>query len=213
MTQLYLIRHGEAFVNVEPIIGGMQGDKGLTPRGVAQAEKLRDRLAMGEIKADLLLASPLPRARQTAEIIAPALHLPISWDAEVQEIGVGEADGMTADEAWAKYGQPNFVDSPFLPIAPGGEDWGQFTLRVGRALDRISRQHEGKTVVIVCHGGFIDGSFQYFLSLPTISPFCQRYEFYPLNTSITHWEKVSRRGHLRWQLISYNDAHHLLENK
>ncbi|NCC33746.1 MAG: histidine phosphatase family protein, partial [Chloroflexia bacterium] len=101
MTQLYLIRHGEAWANVQPILAGMQGDKGLTPRGVKQAERLRDRLAHGELQADVLIASTLPRARQTAEIIQPALGLPIILDDEVQELRLGEADGMTNQEAWA----------------------------------------------------------------------------------------------------------------
>ena len=96
LTNLYLVRHGEAFSNVEPIIGGMHGDKGLTPLGIKQAEKLRDRLAAtGEIPADVLIGSTLPRARQTTEIIAPALGLPIIWDDDVQEMNPGEADGMT----------------------------------------------------------------------------------------------------------------------
>jgi len=82
VTHLYLIRHAEAVSNVEPIIAGMRGDTGLTAHGVAQAERLRDRLAAGEIAADVLIASTLPRAQQTAEIIAPALGLPIIWDDE-----------------------------------------------------------------------------------------------------------------------------------
>jgi len=65
VTQLYLIRHGQAFCNVENLIAGMESDVGLTPVGVAQAERLRDRLsATGEIAADVLIASTLPRARQ-----------------------------------------------------------------------------------------------------------------------------------------------------
>ena len=81
MTNLYLIRHGEAHSNVNPVIGGMKGDQGLTPLGRAQAQRLRDRLMRsGEIKADVLIASDLPRAAQTAETIAPALRLPITWD-------------------------------------------------------------------------------------------------------------------------------------
>lgn len=43
-TQLYLIRHGEAVANVEPIIGGMRGDAGLTDRGREQADLLEQRL-------------------------------------------------------------------------------------------------------------------------------------------------------------------------
>ena len=67
VTQLYLIRHGEAVSNVQPIVGGMRGDTGLTPRGAAQAERLRDRLAStGESAADILISSTLPCARETA---------------------------------------------------------------------------------------------------------------------------------------------------
>ena len=78
MTHLYLIRHGESVANVQPIVAGMRGDVGLTERGVAQADRLRERLAQGEIAADVLIASTLPRARQTAEIIAPALAYRLS---------------------------------------------------------------------------------------------------------------------------------------
>lgn len=93
-THLYLIRHGEAITNVEPIIGGMRGDTGLSSLGVRQAEALRDRLtATQEIAADLLIASTLPRARQTAEIVAPAFGLPIVWEDDVQEMRAKPAIG------------------------------------------------------------------------------------------------------------------------
>ena len=207
-THLYLVRHGEAVVNVEPIMGGMRGDTGLTPRGVAQAESLRDRLAAtGEIAADILISSTLPRARQTAEIIAPALNVPMVLDDEVQEIGVGDADGLHHEEAWARYGNPDFVNDPFHQIAPGGESWAQFMLRVAGALHRIVRDHKGKTIVLVCHGGVIDGSFAYFLNIHTRIPL--RLEFYPHNTSLTHWETYSYSGQKFWRLACYNDVAHL----
>src|SRR5215469_1024439 len=115
MTHLYLIRHGEAIANIEPIIGGMKGDAGLTPHGIKQAEALRDRLfASGEIEADTLISSTLARARQTAEIIAPALgDLPIILDDDVQVMRGGEADGMHVADFRAKYGEPNFRLEPF----------------------------------------------------------------------------------------------------
>ncbi len=69
----------------------------------------------------------------------------------------------------ATYGTPNFEQEPFRPVSPGGEGWGHFMLRVGGALDRIIREHAGKTIVIVCHGGVIDGSFLYFFQLHTLS--------------------------------------------
>lgn len=207
MTHLYLIRHGEAWGNVEPILAGMQGDKGLTPRGVAQAERLRDRLARGELQIDVLIASTLPRARQTAAIIQPALGLPIVFDDDVQELKIGEADGMTSQAAWAKFGQPDFDAQPLRRIAPGGESWPEFVLRVAAALDRITRAHAGKSIMVVCHGGVIDGSFIHFFQMPSL--LVPPTDFHTRNTSITHWEHLSRRGRAMWRLNSYNDINHL----
>lgn len=207
MTHLYLIRHGEAWSNVQPILAGMRGDKGLTPRGVAQAERLRNRLAHGELRADVLIASTLPRARQTAEVIQPAIGLPIIFDDEVHELRVGEADGMTNQEAWEIFGQPDFDASPLRPLAPGGESWGDFALRVARALTRITTEHAGKTIVVVCHGGVIDCSFIHFFQMPSLN--VPPTDFHTRNTSLTHWEQISRRGRSFWRLNSYNDAAHL----
>src|SRR5215471_866498 len=101
MTHLYLIRHAEAIAAIENTIG----DTGLTSLGITQAEHLRDRLAATrEITADVLIASTFLRAKQTAEIIAPAFGLPIIWDDEVQELRPGEAANMQVEEAWAKFG-------------------------------------------------------------------------------------------------------------
>lgn len=208
MTHLYLIRHGEAVANVQPIVAGMRGDAGLTARGVQQAERLRDRLRQtGEIAADVLIASNLPRARQTAEIIQPALGLPILFDEEVQELRPGEADGLSNAEARARYGPVDFDGEPLRPFAPGGESWGDFTLRVSRALGRITREHAGKTIVVVCHGGVIDCSFIHFFQMPGLV--LPPTDFHTRNTSLTHWELVGRRSRSLWRLNAYNDIAHL----
>jgi probable phosphoglycerate mutase len=209
MTHLHLIRHGEAEINVRRVVGGKRGDTGLTARGVAQAERLRDRLAgAGEIRADVLVASPLPRARQTAEIVAPALGLPILIDDGLQEIDPGEADGLSFEEAIARFGIPDFTQDPDRPLCPGGESWRGFMRRVGATLDRLSRAHEGLTVVAVTHGGFIDGSFVHFLQLAAASfPGSQ---FAPRHTSLTHWQHRPRTGPIGgWRLVGFNDALHL----
>src|SRR5579859_3965957 len=196
MTKLYLIRHGEASGALNHIIG----DSELSRLGVMQAERLRDRLsATREIEADILLASTLKRARQTAEIIAPALNLSVNLDESLQEMKVGEAEGLREDEYKTRFGSVDFDKAPFRPIAPGGEYWGQFMLRVGTALDRIIHLHEGKTIVIVCHGGVIDGAFQYFYRMPTL--FFPPVRLYANNTSITTWQRVlSDVGNPGWRL-------------
>jgi 2,3-bisphosphoglycerate-dependent phosphoglycerate mutase len=205
MTHLYLIRHGEALGAIHNIIG----DTALSPLGIRQAEHLRDRLAAtGEIAADVLISSTLARAHQTAEIIAPALKLPIVFDDEVQELRDGAADGMQVEEYRAKYGAVNFRETPFRQVAPGGESWGQFVLRVSTALDRILREYEGKTIVIVCHGGVIGISFLYFFGINTV--YYPQVGFDTYNTSITHWFKSTYENRPpRWRLIHYNDDMHL----
>ncbi|HEX9132863.1 MAG TPA: histidine phosphatase family protein, partial [Ktedonobacteraceae bacterium] len=205
MTDLYLIRHGEALGAIHDVIG----DTALSPLGILQSERLRDRLAAtGEIAADVLISSTLVRASQTAEIIAPALGLPIVFDDEVQELRDGLAEGMHVEEYRAKYGEVNFRETPFRKVAPGGENWGQFVLRAATALDRIIRQHEGKTIVIVCHGGVIGVSFLYFFGMGTLQ--YPQAGFDTDNTSITHWAKRSVHGRpTRWRLACYNDDMHL----
>src|SRR5690349_21563416 len=133
-TNLYIIRHGEAFTNVESVIGGLQGDRGLTERGIAQAEALARRLSTGEIAADVLYASTLPRARTTAEYVASALKLPINWDDELHELRPGEADGMRLEDARAKHpGFNTFLTELFTPLAAGGDSWGSFQARTSAA--------------------------------------------------------------------------------
>ena len=208
MTQLYLIRHAEAMAAIK----GFIGDGGLSPLGRVQAGRLRDRLAATkEIEADVLIASTFPRAQQTAEIIAPALGLPLLLDDTLQELRPGEADGMALETFRKTYGAVNFMQNPYQPIAPGGENWGQFMLRVGEALDRIVRKYEGKTIVLVCHGGVIDGSFLYFFKMSAWTP--PPAHFYTRNTSITHWKQLTSdiSGAKFWHLMKYNDAFHLYD--
>lgn len=208
MTNLFLVRHGEAFGNVEPIIAGMKGDRGLTARGIAQAERLRDRLARRlEFNADVLISSTLPRALQTATILQPALGLPIITDDDMQEISIGEADGLTNEQAHARFGAPDVDAFPLKPLFPGGESWAEFMLRISRGLNRITMEHAGKTIVIVCHGGVIDGAFLHYFHMPThiVPPT----DFHTRNTSLTWWQQVERRGQRFWRLNAYNDVAHL----
>ena len=219
MSHIYLIRHGEAVCNVDPTApaAGPNGDLGLTPKGRTQAERLRDRLAAtGEIAADVLISSTLRRARETAEILAPALGLPIVWDDEVQELDIGELDGKPWNEIEALV--PDMRDEPLQPIGPGGESWAQFVLRVGLALERIVREHEGKTVVIVCHGGVIDSSFLLFSGMAGFT--MPALEMHTRNTAITHWELRRQPPQffnkeppavtpLRWVLHTYGDDLHM----
>jgi probable phosphoglycerate mutase len=173
--------------------------------GRKQAEALASSLARtGEVPADLLVASNFARAIETAEILAPALgELPVVVDPEMGEHDPGpEFDGMTFEAYLDRHGMPDWENDPFGVSFAGGETLAEFHHRVGRGLHRLVEENDGRTVVVVCHGGVIDTAFRTLLRLPMTGAF----ELRTTNTSLTEFSRV-RVG--RWRLLRYNDAAHL----
>lgn len=207
MTHLYIIRHGQAISAAQRTVGNTR----LSPLGILQAERLRDRLAAtGEIAADVVIASTLLRARHTAEIIAPAFGLPIIFDSEIEEWrDPEEAEGQSEKKYGAAFRETPFDQKPFYKFTPNTESWSQFMLRACTALNRITQEYEGKTIVLVCHGGIVDASFLFFFGLSTLQ-FPQAF-FNTRNTSITHWRKAAYVDVFppSWVLQKYNDTMHL----
>ena len=209
-TQLYLIRHGEAVANVEPIIGGMRGDAGLTDRGREQADLLEQRLRREKLRADQLYASTLPRAWETAGYVARALRLSVQPAEELHELRPGDADGMTVDQWRDQYGgvdPPPPRTDPFRPFSPGGESWAAFLVRAGAALITLLDRHPDETIVAVCHAGIVEASFYLAFGLGATG---NRVSFAALNTGITHWRHHREPGGRReWTIVTFNDAGHL----
>jgi probable phosphoglycerate mutase len=190
---------------VARVIGGYRTCSGLSPVGRKQAEALASRLARtGEVPADLLVASNFARAIETAEILAPALgELPVVVDPEMGEHDPGpEFYGMTFEAYLDRHGMPDWENDPFGVSFAGGETLAEFHHRVGRGLHRLVEENDGRTVVVVCHGGVIDTAFRTLLRLPMTGAF----ELRTTNTSLTEFSRV-RVG--RWRLLRYNDAAHL----
>jgi len=206
-VELILVRHGDAHAGFHGVIGGERGCTGLTPLGRAQAEALRDDLAATRrVRADVLLASTLPRAIETASIIAPGLGLEISGqECDLCEVHTGEADGLTWTEYAARYGSFDMETEPDRVFAPAGESWNSFHERVQRTLERVARGYEGQTVVAVCHAGVIMASMRVLLGIPHPGTGAR---LRPTNTGVTEWEHDPSLD--RWTLHSFNDASHLL---
>jgi probable phosphoglycerate mutase len=206
--RLILVRHGEAHAGFHGPIAGWTGCRGLTPYGRLQAEALRDHLAAsGRVRADVLLASVLPRAIETAGIVAPGLGVEISGhDCDLCEVHTGEADGVDWSEYNDRYGSFDMEAEPDRPFAPGGDSWNGFHERVGRTLERLAREHAGQTVVAVCHAGVIMASMRLLLGIadPATSAHLR-----PTNTGLTELEHEPSLD--RWILRSYNEATHLLD--
>lgn len=204
MTALYLVRHGDY---VEDRLNG-QGpimDLGLSPKGRAQAEALRSRLATsGEIRPDVFLSSTERRALETADLIAEAVGQPVIHDRDLEE---WRRDGGTldGDAFMAQWRSLTERRRPFHRYAQGCETGLEFSTRVLAALDRIVTLHAGKTVMLMTHGGVIQLAFQFFFGYGDAA-FRRAYPAAG-HASITLWRKEA--GSERWALEFANDRHHL----
>ncbi len=204
MTRLVLIRHGESTATVRRVAGGMVGCTGLTVLGREQAAALRDRwLKHPELDADVLVASDMARARETAEIVAPALgDLALELDPGLREMDPGpECDGLPWDEITKLLGSTDWESDPYRWGFPGGETLAGFQHRAAAAISALAHRFEGRCVVAVCHAGVIDVALRLFLR----TPFTGGFELRTLNTSITEVQLQSPG----WRLLRYNDAAHL----
>ena len=103
--QLMLVRHGEGRANVDRVIAGLSGCAGLTELGRRQVRTLSARWAQTGFRPDVLVSSPVRRARETAEILAGSMPgLGVVEDCAPCEMLNGEADGLTWQDYDAKYG-------------------------------------------------------------------------------------------------------------
>lgn len=203
--RLVLVRHGDAHAGFHGVIAGPRGCAGLTDLGRRQAAALRDRLATTGFHADAVVASVLPRAVETASIIAPALGFDtFEQDCDLCEVHTGEADALAWADYPARYGALDMVAEPDREFAPGGDSWNGFHDRVRRTLDRLAADHAGRTVVAFCHAGVITASMRIRFGL---SGDGGDVRLVPTNTGLTTWDHDAEAG--RWTLRAYDDAAHL----
>jgi broad specificity phosphatase PhoE len=205
--RLILVRHGDAHAGFHGVIGGVRGCLGLTGLGRRQAEALRARLGGSQsIVPDVLLASTLPRAIETAQIIAPGVGLALAGHEEdLCEVDPGEADGLTWAEYDVRHGSFDMEAEPDRVFAPAGESWTSFHERVHRTLERFAQDYTDQTVIAVCHAGVIVASMRILLGIPHPGTGAQ---LRPTNTGITEW--VHDPARRRWTLHTFNDAAHLI---
>ena len=200
-ARLVLIRHGEAICNVEGVVGGPKGCRGLTETGRAQASTLATRLVQsGELRdATALYTSVLPRAIETASIIAPGLAsgLRATEDCDLCELHPGEADGLTWSAMVDRLGAPDWDADPSALFAPGGESLTGFFERCVSTFERIAKSHEGERVVLVVHGGVIEQ----LMKVVTRSAPGERLGLVTVHCSITEVEFDGDRR----RLLRYND--------
>ena len=196
------LRHGESIGNAQSRWQG-QSDYALTEKGRAQARSLAERWKAEHVKFDLVLASPLVRAKETGEIIASALGAPVEYDPILLERHIGEMEGLTAEEV-RKRPHPPYI-TPYDSIGGEGEgDWALF-LRAGQALQRLLRRPAG-SYLLVSHGGLHNQLMHAITGIaPHVDPSGVRFRFD--NTAFARVLYYPYQH--RWAIEALNDRAHL----
>jgi uncharacterized phosphatase len=144
-THLGLLRHGQTDWNINFLLQGVT-DIPMNQTGIEQVK-----LAAQAIRAedwDVVLTSPLSRARQTAEIIASQHGYTEIIEQELLiERSFGEAEGLSHEQWRAKYSN--------LDVIPGGESRTQLADRSKLLLETISKELAGKRILAISHGALI----------------------------------------------------------
>lgn len=212
--QLYLVRHGQSFVNLEDWEGGFV-DAGLTALGEQQAQRLARWLAQYLRQVDVLYTSTMARALQTAEIVAAALGVRAIPDDRLREYGNCFADGSPVPPEQMPIRYPHGwwgTQRPNTRISPQGESWMLFRIRVSAFLTEIVERHSidsppDTTVVVVCHGGVIEAAFDHVFNIGE----CRRVEVWSHNTGIVHLEHLPESAREVWRLHAHSQVNHLVE--
>ena len=196
MSEIWLIRHAQSEANANGVWQG-RADSGVTVRGLEQIEALRGRFDQEAF--DLVVSSPLLRARQTAAAFGP--H---EVDDGFIEVDLGRWEGKT----WLELQATDLSELQALGrgvnvrFGEVGESIAELTHRVEAAIDRLfSRLGQGHRAVVVTHGGAIDVVLERVFGRVD----GRRLSGFPENTAITRL--VRRYEHDR--LVSFNDTAHL----
>nr|WP_259372713.1 histidine phosphatase family protein [Schlegelella koreensis] len=138
-----MVRHGETALNAARVL--QPPDTPLSPRGLAQAAALAERLAGMGVAA--IVSSDHPRARQTADAIAARCEVDVELDATLRERDFGALRGRLFDSLG--YDPLALVTAP-----PGGESLATFTARVAGAFESVLARRAAAPgpLVVVTHG-------------------------------------------------------------
>ncbi len=143
---IYITRHGQTDWNLQKRVMG-RCDEPLNNTGINQAFETKKSLS--STKIDLIICSPLLRARQTAEVINQDRNIPIIYDNRMIERDFGEFEGMQKsdfdfDGYWNYYQNEQYQRAENIQV---------FFKRVYDFLNDIVEKYNDKNVLLVAHGG------------------------------------------------------------
>jgi len=201
--RITLLRHGLSQANKSDVVQG-QLDFPLAEEGMTQARMLAEYWQTRGEQFDLVVSSPLLRARQTAEIIAAQLSLMIEFDPGLMEQHLGEGQGLGGAEFDGIIGaRPR--PSAFEPMLKTGESTWDLYRRAGDALERLLQREPG-SYLVVSHGALLNALLRAVLALAPSGRTRQPY-FEFANTAFAELSYDEDEGN--WRLHRLNAVPHL----
>ena len=164
-TTVLLVRHGVT-ATTGIILPGRAPGLHLSERGVAQAERVAQRLGELPRKPVALYVSPLERTRETAAPIAKALRLRAKFERGLLECDFGLWTGKKLHLLAKKPEWRAVQHAPSTFRFPEGESFTELQLRMWTTLERIAAQHRNRTVVVVSHADPIKAAVTYAQGVP-----------------------------------------------
>jgi broad specificity phosphatase PhoE len=204
---LYFIRHGQSHVNL-PDFSDPNRDQGLTALGHEQAGKLAAWLPTIVPDVEAIYSSSLLRARETATPLAEAYGLVPIFEDALREMGSSRWNHLAYEVG--QLPPPGTIEPSAFPYAHlttdvEGESYMHFRVRVGRFVEHLAQEQNGKTVLIVCHGGVVDAMFDHVFNIGA----WRQCEVKTHNTSVSLFEYINLPNRAAWRLHFHNRIDHL----
>lgn len=149
-TRIYLLRHGLTAANKNNIFAGRSREP-LHPEGIAQIGAVGQGLGAKQIGR--IISGPLPRTRQSAELLAAKLGVEADSAAELNEIAIPHWDGLSKEEIRQRFGSeyPDWLAAPESFQLPGCETLAEVQVRAARAVEELFVAYAGKNTLVVSH--------------------------------------------------------------
>jgi broad specificity phosphatase PhoE len=176
VSQLVFVRHGQTDANRNGVLLGRL-DPPLNDAGREQAAVVAARVAL--LAPARIVASPLVRAMETAEIVGVACGLSVGVDARLIEVDYGEYDGLPLAELPSDLVWKWRNDAEFAP--PGGESLASVGKRMGEYTSEVLDSLAEGPMVAVSHVSPIKAAVLWALGLPELSAWRLRLD----NASVT----------------------------
>lgn len=196
--QIVLVRHGRTALNAR---GHLQGriDEPLDDTGRRQARALGEHLGAHLRAGDLVIASPLVRARDTAAAIAEVSGVEVVVDERWIEVSYGVFEGRPQTSVSADTWRTWRADPHFAP--PDGESLAAVAERVVAACEELRGRAAERTIVVVSHVSPIKAAVAWALGTDAASSWRMH-----LDTATVSRIGVTSTG---VSLRSFNESHHL----